>query len=316
MATREDVTWAYRMLLGRDPESEIIIQGHMEKSLPDLRNLILQSEEFRHWGGAAAFATKKSSLEDPSIDVDLDVSPEILSRMIARVEQNFSYMGKTEPYWSVDSREKFRIANAEKHKDDFFMYGKGPVNELRATLGRCGINTKEFKTCFELGCGLGRTTIWLAEMFSHVFAVDISAAHLNAAREAVRERGRFNVSFVLSDTFACYDNLPQFDVFFSIIVLQHNSPPVIAHVLRTLLRKLNRGGIAYFQVPTYRSVYSFKAARYVESELQLGIPEMHIIPQPELFRVLADVGCQLIEIREDTASGPGWLSNRVLARKL
>jgi hypothetical protein len=59
MATREEVTWAYRMSLGRDPESESIIQGHVEKSLPDLRNLILQSEEFRHWGWGRRFRNEE-----------------------------------------------------------------------------------------------------------------------------------------------------------------------------------------------------------------------------------------------------------------
>jgi SAM-dependent methyltransferase len=316
MATREEVTWAYRMLLGRNPESESIIQGHMETSLPDLRNLILQSDEFRHWGGAAAFATKKNSLVDPGIDVDVDVSAALLSRMIQRVEQTFSYLGHTEPYWSVLTDEKFLTSNIEKHKHEFILSGKEPTSELCAALERSDIELNKFKTCLELGCGLGRTTSWLADIFPHVFAADLSSAHLKAAQEAIREHGKTNVSFLLSDRIASYENFPQFDVFFSIIVLQHNPPPLIAYILRTVLRKLSPGGIAYFQVPTYHPAYRFKAEEYLACEIRLGMPEMHAIPQPQLFGILSELRCRVIETREDTAAGAGWLSNRVLAQKL
>ena len=95
----------------------------MGKSLPELRNLILQSEEFRHWGGAAAFSAKKNPLEDPRIDVDIDVPPDLLSRMIARVEQNFSYLGKTEPYWSVVTAEKYLMVNIEGNSEEFLLSG-------------------------------------------------------------------------------------------------------------------------------------------------------------------------------------------------
>lgn len=46
--TREDVIWAFRMILGRDPESEHAIQAHLV--LPDrsaLRDVLLDSTEFK-----------------------------------------------------------------------------------------------------------------------------------------------------------------------------------------------------------------------------------------------------------------------------
>jgi SAM-dependent methyltransferase len=153
-------------------------------------------------------------------------------------------------------------------------------------------------------------------MFSHVFAADISAAHLKAAQEAMRERGKANVSFLLSDDIASYESFPRFDVFFSIIVLQHNPPPLITHILRTLLQKLNPGGVAYFQVPTYHAAYRFKADEYLARELQFGVPEMHVLPQPHLFELLSELGCKMVESREDMVAGSGWLSNRLLVQKL
>ena len=58
--------------------------------------------------------------------------------------------------------------------------------------------------------------------------------------------------------------LPTFDCFISLIVLQHNPPPVIAFLLRTILRKLTPGGLAYFQVPTYQRGAVFKADEYLQ----------------------------------------------------
>jgi 2-polyprenyl-3-methyl-5-hydroxy-6-metoxy-1,4-benzoquinol methylase len=117
-----------------------------------------------------------------------------------------------------------------------------PVNNRHATcvlLWSAATSSSIISSRLKLGCALGRTTMWLAEMFSHVFAADISAARLKAAQEALREQGRTNVSFLPSDDIASYESLPRFDVFFSIIVLEHNPPLLITHILRTLLRKPN-----------------------------------------------------------------------------
>src|SRR5271169_236009 len=45
--------------------------------------------------------------------------------------------------------------------------------------------------------------------------------------------------------------LTNVDLFFSIIVLQHNPPPVILGILDAAFAGLRPGGLAFFQVPTY-----------------------------------------------------------------
>jgi hypothetical protein len=45
--TRDDVIWAYRLILGRDPESQSAINGHLcHETIAALRRTILNSEEF------------------------------------------------------------------------------------------------------------------------------------------------------------------------------------------------------------------------------------------------------------------------------
>lgn len=57
--TQEDVIWGFRMILGRDPESEVAIRAHL--GLPDqaaLRDALLNSVEFRQHNKALEFDEK------------------------------------------------------------------------------------------------------------------------------------------------------------------------------------------------------------------------------------------------------------------
>jgi trans-aconitate methyltransferase len=107
-----------------------------------------------------------------------------------------------------------------------------------------------------------------------------------------------------------------YDLLYTRIVLQHNPPPVMHHVLNGLLGQLNPGGVAYFQVPTYNAGYSFSIDSYLATDNTTNM-EMHYLPQPALFALLARHGCQLLEIREDDAIGLSHnaVSNTLLVRK-
>lgn len=85
--------------------------------------------------------------------------------------------------------------------------------------------------------------------------------------------------------------------------------------MRELLGKLNQGGVGYFQVPTYILRYSFRTADYLLQDAVSGRPEMHVLPQDRMLGLIAECGCELLEIREDNAAGANAISNRVLVRK-
>ena len=79
---------------------------------------------------------------------------------------------------------------------------------------------------------------------------------------------------------------------------------------------LKLGGIAYFQVPTYRLGYSFDVQKYLATPLRLGVPDMHVIPQPELHTLIENSGCRILEMREDSAAGGDHISSRLFVRKV
>lgn len=245
-------------------------------------------------------------LELPPITVELDATPHQLQQMLARIEREFTALGQTDPHWSVLSTERFRAANIADNVTEFFASGEYPANVMMAAMARSGL--RPGGVCFELGCGLGRITAWLAKRFDRVIACDISAQHLRIARDEMARRNIHNVELVHLNRVDAILDLPPFDAFYSAIALQHNPPPIMRRLLRHVFCRLPSGGAACFQVPTYRVGYRFSVSEYLDSP-QPEV-EMHVLPQPALNRLIRECGCLLLEIREDDAA-PGSISNFV-----
>lgn len=278
--------------MGREPENEEVVTSHVKskKTLQELRTGFLNSAEFQQRVLQSAVPRFKT-LAWPKIAVDVDVANEPLARMMQRVEQNFRYLGENEPHWSVITDERYRAKNIGANEREFFLSGKGVVNEFVLAAQRCSVALPRPGTCFELGCGLGRSTIWLADLFGHVLAADISKSHLRLAVDALGQHGKTNVGTLCVNAMQEFERLPAFDAFFSIIVLQHNPPPLMHYMLRNILCRLRPGGLGYFQVPTYQVGYEFNIDTYLGSELQVGTPEMHVFPQAALVETIERAGC-------------------------
>jgi 2-polyprenyl-3-methyl-5-hydroxy-6-metoxy-1,4-benzoquinol methylase len=322
MISRNDVIYAYRLFLGREPESDAVIDRFIDASasISDLRKRFMLSDEFqsnlktvlRDWRPINA----PKPLTWSNMEVEIEVSTKELELMIQHIERNWEKLGVENAHWSVLVQDEYRSEHIEKNEDKFFDSGRDNVEAMRMTALRHGIDIGAFKECFELGCGVGRVTLWLANLFSKVLACDISAPHLSIARETANENCLRNVDFIKLSSVRNLDDLPHFDVLFSVIVLQHNPPPVIALILRTLLMKLRTGGVAFFQIPTYQLGYRFMAKDYLSNLDRTPIMEMHAFPQDALFSLIAGAGCELLEIREDGATGsPNMISNSVFVRK-
>lgn len=307
---------AYRLIMGREPDSEASVAGHVRDhaSIDELRRTFFGSDEFLTDVMPGMPAAGKP-LDWPPIRVETEVTPEQLQEMIARVERNFRHMGETEPHWSVISEDRYKAAQIPGAEREFFESGRGVVREFLVTLARCGLDPREFHDVFELGCGVGRTTIWLAEKFDRVTGADVSTPHLALAEQAAAAYRRRNMTLLHIDSIAKLSQLPRFDVFFSIIVLQHNPPPLMEYILRIMLTQLAPGGVAYFQIPTHALGYRFDIAEYLARPVDLGVPEMHLLPQSVLIETIEAAHCRILELREDGAAGREFVSNRLLVQK-
>jgi 2-polyprenyl-3-methyl-5-hydroxy-6-metoxy-1,4-benzoquinol methylase len=316
--TPEAVTWAYRLFLGRDPENKETVNEKMRSfsAVSDLRKCLLTSPEFR--ANNPPMHVPSISGHEPAMEVEEVESSEDLAKILEHIRLTWQFHGETEPHWSVLTSQRFLKSHINETEEEFFNSGRDNVEKLRASLRRNGLDPSAHRTCVEYGCGLGRITRWLADRFEHVYCYDISAAHLAGAAHHLTRSGVTNVTLHHVRTVDEMVNLERADLVYSLIVLQHNPPPVIRLIVRAFLKALNPGGVAYFQVPTYRDGYRFSPGEYLENEAKKHvIMEMHVLPQRVIFQTAREEGCELVEVLEDGSTGLrfGEVSNTFLIRK-
>jgi len=316
MVTREQVVAAYRLILGREPENEEVIQRQMaeHEDAASLGWTMLHSPEFRRMALRSPWLLPMD--ECPRIEVQTTATPQQLRALFERVAGCWKAFGEKEPYWSVLTDDAFRLGSFDRHAREYLDSGESEVARLLAWLTRNGIDPDSLDGCTEYGCGTGRVTRWLAARFKRVLACDISAPHLELARGHLEQAGCRNVELRHIRALESLERTPPADLLYSVIVLQHNPPPLAAFILRRLLASLRAGGAAFFQIPTYARGYRFELARYLRSKPRTDSVEMHVLPQQEVFAIIAETGCQAIEVLPDASVGdPDWISNTFLVCK-
>jgi SAM-dependent methyltransferase len=249
------------------------------------------------------------------IHVEVNADPHKLSVMHDHVNTTWSRLGRADPYWSVLTDPIYKGAAFAEHRQRFFDSGKEAIATFLAFLARSGVSLSQDQVCFELGCGVGRVTAWLSPLFSRIIAADISADHLRIAENVIALRGCTNVVFRQFQNLRDLELTGSFDVFFSLIVFQHNPPPIMAYMLRTILQQLNPGGVGYFQIPTYTAGYSFRVDNYLTQLSAREGMEMHVLPQQHVIDLIYACECTLLEMREDGMTGPNAVSNTFLVQK-
>jgi SAM-dependent methyltransferase len=299
--TREFVLWAYKRLLGREPENEDVITEKTNFSSPvAVLQAILDSEEY---------ATRGAYMDNYAgpLDVEWQVSPDANAALLARVSETWRQLGEKRPYWSVLAGPEFQEEDTVERQQAFYDSGADDLRILLATLSRVGRRPEEFTVVFELGCGPGRVTSHLCKQFSHVIAAEISPSHLALARRALIEQGAANVDLKCASA-TDFGMSEPFDLWFNRLVLQHNPPPLIAAILARALTLLRPRGLAVFQVPVYLADYRFRMDEYLKKPPDDWPFEMHLLPQSAILELARRASCRLLEIRQEDSAGPWWIS--------
>ena len=301
--SREAAIWAYRLILGRDPESEAVIAGAMEAvNEAQLRAAFLASAEFAA-GLARVMPILPIGRHEQATDVLVQIacSEDEMRRMLANIAREWRKFGETDPHWSVVTNEVFRADNIAASLDAFYAIGEAHLTTMLNPLRRSGVGKERYGRAMDFGCGVGRLSLPLAGVVDHVTGVDISPAHLALARERAEQVGIANVDFVAMDAIEDLDRFAGFDLIVSFIVLQHNPPPVMARLFRKLLDALAHRGCAIIQVPTYITGARFDVAEYLAATQPAM--EMNALPQHVVFDIVDAAGCRMLEVREDNMMG-------------
>lgn len=322
MVSEELVIAAYQLILGREPEDREVVRSAAMgcRNVEELRHRFFASTEFTAHvlPGIAGPLQNRFPLDgERSQQVEVTCDRKRLSQLLNHVEETWKKLGEQKPYWSVLTMPDFENEQFEANRRKFYETGRADVERFQVWASRNDLSVNPAGSCLEYGCGVGRVTRWLSTMFAEVIACDVSAPHLDLARQDLRKQGAFaNVRFLEIDSLTALNNLPLVDMVFSIIVLQHNPPPVIALILTKLLACLRPCGIGYFQVPTRARGYRFRVDGYLKDRKGKLEMEMHAIPQKDVFAIIRQAGCELLEIQPDDMTGSlDHISNTFLVRK-
>lgn len=301
------VTACYRALLRREPEDDAAVQARADEmgSATAVLQSFLESEEYQNVASVHIIHDYlKANAEHDTLDIEVDVSEKTRIQMFERIKGEWAALGETEPYWSVITSDQFRSDSIQANMEVFVQSGRTNVSWMQNIARRNGIALGKHQTCFELGCGVGRLTLPLAEVFDHVTGFDISPGNLKECDALVTANDVTNITTQLMTDIAQINQAPDFDVLFSLIVLQHNPPPVQKYILDILLSKVRPGGVAYFQLPTALPNYSFNAEDYLNDEAK--VMEMHAVPMHAVLDLLRVHGFELREVLQDQFTGmPG-----------
>ena len=311
--TPDVVSMAYRLFLDREPENDIVVKEKAEacRSSFELRRSFMNSEEFKSKN--AVFPTLSG--HEPPIDVDFDVSDDELRKIFNRVQSSWTTLGMNHPYFSVLTRCKFwKKTMSKTQTDEFYESGKHEVQRLLSTLSRNSVDLSSFQECMDFGCGAGRISRWLSEEFETVHAYDVSKNYLKIARKYLENKEISNVHFHQVTDVDDLASFPNIDVIYSVIVLQHNPPPIIHRIIVQFMRALNPGGVAFFQVPTYKEGYCFQLEEYLGNTSSQEQMEMHVLPQRVIFEIVKEENGKILEVVEDFSTSWG-LSNTFLVQK-
>jgi len=123
---RTDVEYAYRLILGREPENSRVVEDILSSvsDIKQLRTHFLSSEEFMQ---KAATIQIKKSIKTPgwaNIEVEIDVNQDELRQMVSHVESTWAGLGGEEPFWSVLTNDKFKASIIEENKGSFYKSGE------------------------------------------------------------------------------------------------------------------------------------------------------------------------------------------------
>jgi SAM-dependent methyltransferase len=157
--------------------------------------------------------------------------------------------------WDERAKENARYyVNTEREEwtdEEFFRSGRRTVDEeiLTDMTNICqGKDLKQMKI-LEIGCGAGRVTRALSELFGEVWAVDVSGEMIRQAQQALAGRDHIRLIQNNGTDLGGISDSGTFDFAFSTIVFQHiPSRVVIENYVREVHRLLRPGALFKFQV--------------------------------------------------------------------
>jgi SAM-dependent methyltransferase len=159
--------------------------------------------------------------------------------------RNWDVLGETDPFYGV-------LSDPTKHgnqwnTDEFFASGRAHVAMLLRMLGDARASFTPGR-CLDFGCGVGRLTLPLSELFDHTVGVDVAAPMIATALRHRPQQARCEFIVNRDPDLRRFPSAT-FDVVHSSLVLQHIPPEVSIEYVTEFFRVCRPGGLVMFQLP-------------------------------------------------------------------
>jgi len=244
-----------------------------------------------------------TSFDHEGRSVQVHMSTEEHRALFERIQTQWTGYGESEPFASVLSDQRFMKDNIEENMHLLEASGTEVVRRLQVLAERNQVVLPKGR-CLELGCGVGRITKPLSPLFEHVVAADISPGNLAQCEKRLDAADISNVERVLLQSPAHIESIREIDAFLSVIVLQHNPPPVQHYLLNSILRNMNTGGIAFFQTATFNPGYAYQIPFHLSLHKEAFESwSLHCLPMRYILKLLQTHGLELLEVIEDGQTG-------------
>jgi ubiquinone/menaquinone biosynthesis C-methylase UbiE len=244
--------------------------------------------------------------------------PYHLAMDLRRQARDWNDLAEMDPMWAILSVPGKRYGRWDV--DEFLASGQRQIQAMMKTAESLGYPRRR-EAALDFGCGVGRGTRALADVFDECVGVDVSLEMIEQARHLSSDKA--NCSFVVNTA----DNLAfardgAFDLVYSYIVLQHlPSRSAIETYVREMIRVLRPGGLLVFQVPSdiatrhrlqpRRRLWTMLRAlhvskRYLYRTLGLCPIRMISVSEPEVRSLLQEERATLLRVDARTEEGGRW----------
>jgi 2-polyprenyl-3-methyl-5-hydroxy-6-metoxy-1,4-benzoquinol methylase len=248
-------------------------------------------------------------------EVEVQVEKSALDILFKIIATQWKHCGDNYPHYSVLCSKRYQPSELDQSRlEEFYQTGRGGADAFIELCAKNGVHLKLGGSCLDFGCGVGRVTVHLAQRFSSVRGIDISPGNLREADVIISKMGIENASLMLLQDPSDLQEIDPVDAIYSMIVLQHNTPPIQYYLFSCLLNKLKENGVAMIQFVTAKKSYKFSVSEYLKSHAVQGF-EMHALPIRHVLQVIRDQGCQLVSITRDMAGGGDVASYTLLIRR-
>lgn len=186
------------------------------------------------------------------------------------------------------------VEEAYKSWSEHYDTNKNRTRDLEAISLRQNLNSQNFASCLEIGCGTGKNTEFLVSIADDVLAIDLSGEMLEKAKQKITAK---NVKFVQADINKewFFTENKKYDLAIFSLVLEHIEN--LDNIFKKLSEVLNSNATIYIgELHPYKQYSGTKARFETDEGLQIVTCFNHNIS--DFINSAKKYGFQLVDINE------------------